>query len=137
MHDPLIIAGRAFGSRLVVGTGKYPSHEVMRRAHDAAGTEMVTVAVRRVDLTDKGPGALLSWIDRSRVFLLPRPQASSRVPAVDGSSPSSPSRDPLRAVRASVLEPARSKPGRTPRTKRRERRHALSFGASVPSLSEA
>ena len=71
MHDPLLIAGRPFGSRLVVGTGKYPSHEVMRQAHDASGTEMVTVAVRRVDLRATGPGALLSWIDTSRVFLLP------------------------------------------------------------------
>ena len=71
MHDPLLIAGRTFGSRLVVGTGKYPSHEVMRRAHDASGTEMVTVAVRRVDLRATGPAALLSWIDTTRVFLLP------------------------------------------------------------------
>ena len=71
MHDPLVIAGRTFGSRLVVGTGKYPSHEVMRRAHDASGTQMVTVAVRRVDLQAKGPAALLSWINTPQVFLLP------------------------------------------------------------------
>jgi thiazole synthase len=71
MHDPLLIAGRSFGSRLVVGTGKYPSHEIMRRAHDASGTEMVTVAVRRVDLRATGPASLLSWIDTTRVFLLP------------------------------------------------------------------
>ena len=71
MHDPLVIAGRTFGSRLVVGTGKYPSHEVMRQAHDASGTEMVTVAVRRVDLRATGPASLLSWIDTTRVFLLP------------------------------------------------------------------
>ena len=71
MHDPLLIAGRTFGSRLVVGTGKYPSHEVMRQAHDASGTEMVTVAVRRVDLHATGPASLLSWIDTTRVFLLP------------------------------------------------------------------
>jgi thiazole synthase len=71
MHDPLVIAGRTFRSRLVVGTGKYPSHEIMRAAHEAAGTEMVTVAVRRIDLTAFGAGALLSWIDRDRTFLLP------------------------------------------------------------------
>ncbi len=71
MHDPLLIAGRTFGSRLVVGTGKYPSHEVMRQAHDASGTEMVTVAVRRVDLRATGPASLLSWIDTTRVFILP------------------------------------------------------------------
>jgi thiazole synthase len=71
MSDPLLIGGRSFGSRLVVGTGKYPSHDVMRRAHDASGTEMVTVAVRRVDLRATGPSALLSWIDTTRVFILP------------------------------------------------------------------
>jgi thiazole synthase len=69
--DSLTIAGRTFTSRLVVGTGKYPSHAVMQAAHRAAGTEMVTVAVRRVDLAAKGEGALLSWIDRSTIFLLP------------------------------------------------------------------
>src|SRR5436190_15674473 len=71
MSDPLIIAGREFTSRLVVGTGKYPSHAVMQAAHVASGTEMVTVAVRRVDLSAKGEGALLSWIDREKIFLLP------------------------------------------------------------------
>ena len=71
MHDPLIIAGRTFGSRLVVGTGKYPSHEIMQAAHQASGTEMVTVAVRRVDLTATGTASLLNWIDTSRIFLLP------------------------------------------------------------------
>jgi len=68
---PLTIAGRCFSSRLVVGTGKYPSHEVMQASHRAAGVEMVTVAVRRVDLTARGEGALLHWIDRATIFLLP------------------------------------------------------------------
>ena len=49
MSDPLIIAGRSFSSRLIVGTGKYSSHAVMQAAHQASGTEMATVAVRRVD----------------------------------------------------------------------------------------
>ena len=71
MIDPLVIAGRAFGSRLVVGTGKYPSHAVMQAAHEASGTEMVTVAVRRVDLSATGSASLMSWIDRSRIFVLP------------------------------------------------------------------
>jgi thiazole synthase len=71
MSDPLIIAGRTFASRLVVGTGKYPSHAVMRAAHEASGTAMVTVAVRRVDLSATGEASLLSWIDTSRIFLLP------------------------------------------------------------------
>ena len=69
--DALTIAGRTFSSRLVVGTGKYPSHQVMQAAHLASGTEMVTVAVRRVDLKAQGEAALLSWIDRTKIFLLP------------------------------------------------------------------
>jgi thiazole synthase len=71
MIDALTIAGRTFSSRLVVGTGKYPSHQVMQAAHLASGTEMVTVAVRRVDLSAVGQASLLSWIDRSKIFLLP------------------------------------------------------------------
>jgi thiazole synthase len=71
MSDPLVIAGRSFHSRLVVGTGKYPSHAVMKAAHEAAGTEMVTVAVRRVSLQARGAGDLLSWIDTTRITLLP------------------------------------------------------------------
>ena len=71
MRDPFVIAGRAFTSRLVVGTGKYPSHEIMKGAHEASGTEMVTVAVRRVDIRATGAGSLMSWIDTSRIFLLP------------------------------------------------------------------
>ena len=71
MPDPLVIAGRTFTSRLVVGTGKYPSNAVMQAAHEASGTEMVTVAVRRVDLSARGAGSLLGSIDTSRIFLLP------------------------------------------------------------------
>jgi thiazole synthase len=71
----MVIAGRTFTSRLVVGTGKYPSHEIMKAAHASSGTEMVTVAVRRVDLSAKGSGALLSWIDRERIFILPNTAA--------------------------------------------------------------
>src|SRR6188768_514547 len=75
MIDTLTIAGRTFSSRLVVGTGKYPSHEVMQAAHLASGTEMVTVAVRRVDLSAVGKAALLHWIDRDKIFLLPNTAA--------------------------------------------------------------
>jgi thiazole synthase len=72
MHsDQLIIAGRAFDSRLVVGTGKYPSHTIMADAHRAAGTQMVTVAVRRVNLTDKSKESLIDYIDREKIFILP------------------------------------------------------------------
>jgi thiazole synthase len=70
-HDTFDVAGRSFGSRLVVGTGKYPSFDIMKAAHVASGTEMVTVAVRRVDLSATGAASLLSWIDRERIFLLP------------------------------------------------------------------
>ena len=72
MHsDPLIIAGRTFASRLIVGTGKYPSHIVMADAHRASGADMVTVAVRRVNLTDRSTESLIDYIDQNRIFILP------------------------------------------------------------------
>jgi thiazole synthase len=58
-------------SRLILGTGKYPSPEVMVKCHEASGTDMVTVAVRRVDLNDKTKASWLNWIDRGRFKLLP------------------------------------------------------------------
>jgi len=70
----LVLAGRTFRSRLVVGTGKYPDFDVMRRAHEASGTEMVTVAVRRVDLDARGPQNLLDHIPE-HLFLLPNTAA--------------------------------------------------------------
>lgn len=69
--EPLTIAGRTFRSRLILGTGKYPDFETMRAAHQAAGTEMVTVAVRRVDLADRSAGSMLDFIDTDRILLLP------------------------------------------------------------------
>ncbi len=71
VDSPLTIAGRAFGSRLIVGTGKYPSHEVMRQAHQASGADMVTVAVRRVNISDRTQESLLDYIDPAAIFLLP------------------------------------------------------------------
>jgi thiazole synthase len=71
---PLTIAGRTFSSRLIVGTGKYPSHQIMRAAHEASGTEMVTVAVRRVDISRRSE-SLLDYIDTTRIFLLPNTAA--------------------------------------------------------------
>lgn len=71
MSDKLVIAGREFGSRLIVGTGKYAGYEIMRRAHQASGAEIVTVAVRRVNLTDKSQESLLDYIDRKQYMLLP------------------------------------------------------------------
>jgi thiazole synthase len=69
--DLLSIADKTFASRLIVGTGKYPSHQVMADAHRAAGTEMVTVAVRRVDLSDRGAESMRAFIDESKILLLP------------------------------------------------------------------
>src|SRR5271163_4966420 len=71
MSDVLRIAGRDFSSRLFVGTGKYRSFQEMARAHEASGAEIVTVAVRRVNLTDRSKESLLDYIDRSKLFILP------------------------------------------------------------------
>ena len=71
MQDSLTIAGRRFGSRLIVGTGKYRSNQEMKRCHEASGADMVTVAVRRVNLTDKSKESLVDYIDREKIFLLP------------------------------------------------------------------
>jgi thiazole synthase len=73
--DSLILVGREFKSRLIVGTGKYPSFQVMEEAHAASGAEMVTVAVRRVDLAARGPENLLDHIDPRRLFILPNTAA--------------------------------------------------------------
>jgi thiazole synthase len=70
MSDPLIIAGRQFHSRLIVGTGKYRSFQETARALDASGAEMVTVAVRRVNL-DRNKESLLDYIDSKKYLLLP------------------------------------------------------------------
>jgi thiazole synthase len=71
MSDTLYIAGRAFSSRLIVGTGKYRSFPEMARCHAATGAEMITVAVRRVNLTDRSKESLLDYIDRTKNFILP------------------------------------------------------------------
>src|SRR6202035_4280123 len=73
--DTLTIAGRQFQSRLFVGTGKYRSFPEMARCHEASGAEVITVAVRRVNLTDRSKESLLDHIDRSRFFLLPNTAA--------------------------------------------------------------
>jgi len=69
--DSLTIAGKTFSSRLIVGTGKYSSPSVMIKAHEASGAEMITVAVRRVNVTDRTKESLLDYIDPDRYFLLP------------------------------------------------------------------
>jgi thiazole synthase len=75
MQDGIQIAGRTFRSRLLVGTGKYRSNEEMANCHTASGAEVVTVAVRRVNLNDHSGGSLLDWIPRDRYFLLPNSAA--------------------------------------------------------------
>jgi thiazole synthase len=68
---PFTIAGRTFRSRLIVGTGKYSSHAVMAQAHEASGADLVTVAVRRVNISDRTRESLLDYIDTTRMFILP------------------------------------------------------------------
>src|SRR5664279_4217340 len=75
MSEQLTIAVRAFGSRLMIGTGKYRTFAEMVRCHAASGAEVVTVAVRRVNLTDKSKASLLDYIDRSKLFILPNTAA--------------------------------------------------------------
>ncbi len=62
-------------SRLIVGTGKYRSFEEMQRCHRVSGSEMVTVAVRRVSLSDRSKESLLGYIDREEMFILPNTAA--------------------------------------------------------------
>src|SRR5262245_7312023 len=69
--DTFEIAGRTFTSRLIVGTGKYSSPAAMVRAHEASGAEMVTVAVRRVNISDRTKESLLDYIDTTKYVLLP------------------------------------------------------------------
>lgn len=76
--DPLVIAGRTFSSRLLVGTGKFASHEVMREALLASGAELVTVALRRVDLDRAGCGDVLDFVPPAMTLL---PNTSGAVDA--------------------------------------------------------
>src|SRR5258708_7087355 len=71
MFQNLRIADREFRSRLIVGTGKYRNFQEMQRCHEASGADMVTVAVRRVNLTDRSKESLLDYLDRSKIFILP------------------------------------------------------------------
>src|SRR5271169_2806685 len=73
VNHPLIIAGREFKSRLILGTGKFSSPAAMRDALAASGTEMVTVALRRADLSGKSdPFAnILEFVDSEKYLLLP------------------------------------------------------------------
>ncbi len=71
MPDNLKVGSHQFRSRLIVGTGKYATFQLMRQAHEASGSDLVTVAVRRINLSDRSQESLLDHIDRSHFQLLP------------------------------------------------------------------
>lgn len=71
MDDPFVLGDKTFQSRLIVGTGKYKDFEETRRAIDASGAEMVTVAVRRVNITDPGKENLLDHVPPDKFTILP------------------------------------------------------------------
>lgn len=71
MHDALRIGSHELRSRLIVGTGKYATPQIMQAAHEASGTHMVTLAIRRINLDDSSGKTLIDYIDREQVLLLP------------------------------------------------------------------
>jgi thiazole synthase len=71
MNDKLKIAGREFSSRLMIGTGKYQTFRQMAEALEKSGAEIITVAVRRVNISDRNKESLLDWIDAGKYFILP------------------------------------------------------------------
>lgn len=71
MSDKLTIAGKEFSSRLIIGTGKYKTNEQMVEAFERSGAEMITVAVRRVNITDRTQPSLLDFIDFQKFAILP------------------------------------------------------------------
>jgi len=75
MSDELKLGSHTFTSRLFIGTGKYPDFPSMKAAHEASGAEVVTVALRRIDLKATGEASMLSWIDTAKRKLLPNTAA--------------------------------------------------------------
>ncbi len=71
MTDPFVLAGKSYRSRLIVGTGKYRDFAETKRAVDASGAEIVTVAVRRVNITDPSKENLLDVLDPAHYTILP------------------------------------------------------------------
>lgn len=71
MHDPFVLAGKEYRSRLIVGTGKYKDFAETQRAIEVSGAEIVTVAVRRVNITDPNRENLLDYVDPERYTILP------------------------------------------------------------------
>src|SRR6202161_4014476 len=70
-EDTYQINGKTFTSRLLVGTGKYATNELMAQCLEASGTEIVTIALRRVNLENKGEKTLLDFVDPKKYTLLP------------------------------------------------------------------
>ena len=79
MSDKLVIAGKEFDSRLIVGTGRYRSDQDMIDALEASGTSMVTVAIRRLDLENPGEKTILDHIDWEKYNILPNTAGCSSV----------------------------------------------------------
>ena len=70
-EDKIIIANKEFSSRLIVGTGKFPNYEINRKSLEASEAEIVTVAIRRVNLTDKNQPKLTDYINPKKYTFLP------------------------------------------------------------------
>lgn len=71
MSEALILGGEKYKSRLILGTGKYPDFETMAKALEVSGTQLVTVAIRRINLNDTSGQSMLDYIDRNKYVLLP------------------------------------------------------------------
>jgi thiazole synthase len=71
MSEELILGGKKYSSRLILGTGKYPDFETMAKALEVSGTQLVTVALRRINLNDTSGQSMLDYIDRNKYDLLP------------------------------------------------------------------
>src|SRR5437667_3080127 len=71
MKDPFVLAGKEYRSRLIVGTGKYKDFSETKRAIEVSGAEIVTVAVRRVNITDPNKENLLDYLDPKKFTILP------------------------------------------------------------------
>ena len=75
MSEVLKLGDKNYSSRLILGTGKYPDFQTMKKAHEISGTQLVTVAIRRIDLNDTSGESMLDYIDRSKIDLLPNTDA--------------------------------------------------------------
>ena len=115
------IADKTFSSRLFVGTGKYSSPAVMVQAHEASGAEMITVAVRRVNISDRSKESLLDYIDTSKYFLLPN---TAGCYTRRRSDPHGAARPRSRAVELGEARSDRRRADAVPRQRSADRGHA-------------